>query len=151
MHVYKTPESGLEINEEVQFKPVKAIVFSLSISIILLTILSNFFAIVFAIVLGVDFSIENEFDNVLNSSFIYLLIDLVISSIVLYFVGTIINNYVSGKETIYIVIVSVITIIYYEYLFDSSGYIVPYPLWYDLSSSAIVPIFIYVGSKYKKT
>lgn len=148
MEAYKAPDSDLTTNHKRPFKPVKAILYGLSISIILTTIVSVIALVIFGFVSGVDFTNEDTF-NLLYTNNLFMFIDVILTVWVLYFSGTVVGKYTPGKEVVFAIIVSVLTLIIFAALFLMTESFSTYPIWYNLSSFVVIPVGIYFGAKSK--
>lgn len=147
MDVYKTPEAVLNTSENIVFSPFKAIMFGLCISIILASIVSMIESIAFGIVLGVDFNDQSSFESALANSTVFLVVDIVVSSFILFFAGKSVGRRVPGKEEKYGIIVSLLTLFIYLPLYVVSDAFSVWPIWYNLMSLTVVLSAIYFGAK----
>ena len=98
MDPYKTPDADLTTEPQRQFKPVKAILYGLMISIIVVAIVSMIEGIGFGIALGVDFNDREAFKSALANSIAFMVTDLIVSTFVFYFAGRVVGKRVPGKE-----------------------------------------------------
>jgi len=146
MDAYKTPDSNLETNETLHFKPIKAVLFGLLIAIVLGLIVSTITALTIAVFEGIDLSNQDELEKYLASNYYYLLIDILITFFVLYWAGTVVKKYVPGKEKLYAMIVTALTVIIIALMLFMYGSYEMYPIWYNFTSILSIPIAIYWGA-----
>ena len=148
MNEYKTPESDLIVDENRIYSPIKAVVYGLCVSIILVNIVSLIEVIIFGAITGLDFSDENTVEAALSNSSIFMVSDIVVSALVLFFAGIVIGKHVPGKESKFGIIVSIITVVIYFPLFFVSDAFVIWPFWYNFFGMLAVSA-IYFGAKSK--
>jgi len=149
MDVYQTPNSHLTIDNKRPFKPVKAVLYGLSISLFLTTLVSTIFVVALGIISGADMSNENSVNALFASNPLFMFIDLALCGWILYFAGSVVGKHTRGKEIKYAIIISVLLLIIITLLFVLTEYFSTYPMWYNLSSFIIIPVGIYFGAKSK--
>lgn len=147
MDVYKTPKADLSAKGEKQFKPVRAVLFGLGISIILASAISTIYGIVLALALGLDFSNQEAFESELTNNLLFQIGDVVISGLILYFAGRVVGKRTPGKEVKYGIIVSTITFAIYLPLFFATDTFSVWPLWYNLLGIFVIFFAIILGAK----
>jgi len=147
MEAYKAPKSDLTTNEKMPSKPVKAILFGLSVSIILTMIVSVIIGIGFGFLAGINFENENEFETMLTTNPAYMILDIIITASILYLAGTVVRKYAPEKELIFGTILTVLTLLIIAYMFYAFGSFTTYPLWYSVATLLIIPVSILYGSR----
>lgn len=150
MDAYKTPESDLTTNEELPHKPVKTILLSLTIAVVLISIASIILAVIFGLSAGINFSKQGELESLLNSNPIYLVIDILLTFSGLWLTGIVVAKNTPKMKNKYVIIVSLIILTIYIAMLNMSETNPTYPVWYSLSILLVVPIGIYFGSEYAK-
>jgi len=147
LDAYKTPEADLTTVDKQAFKPVKAILYGLCVSIILASIVAIIEGILFGLALGVDFTNEGALELALNNSTAFLIGDTILSALVLYFAGRVVGKYAPGKETKYGVILTIITLTIYLPILIATDSFSIYPIWYNSISIVVIVFAIYLGAK----
>lgn len=147
MDVYKSPDSDVDMNSGNKFKPVKAILLGLLISVILVMIVSVIESIVFAIALGADLTNESSLNEVLTNSKLFLVTDLVLTALILFFAGVVVRKYTPNKEVLFGLILSSLTLAIYLPLALSSNTFSDYPLWYNILTLIIIYAAVFMGAK----
>ena len=146
MDPYKTPTADLTTETQKPYKPVKAVLYGLSISIIITAIVSMVEGIGFGIALGVNFDDQDAFESALANSTAFMVTDVFVSTIVFYFAGRVVGKYVPGKELKYGIIVTVVTLaVYLPLLIDSDAFS-SYPVWYNLLGLVVLLVVIPFGA-----
>ena len=146
MDAYKTPEADLATSKAPVFKPVKAILYGLSVSIILAFIVGIIESVLFGIVMGVDMADEGAFSSALASSTAFLAGDTILSALVLYFAGKVVAKHVPGKEIKYGMILTILTLAIYLPIFVATDSYSIYPIWYNLIAFVVIVLAIYLGA-----
>jgi len=146
LDAYKTPTSDLNTDIKI-FSPAKAIIYGLCISVILTSIASMIEGIAFGFVLGVDFSDESAFESALANSMVFMVFDIAMSALILFFAGKSVGKRVQGQEAKYGVIVYLLTFAIYLPLFIISDAFTIWPIWYNFISLIVVLSAIYFGAK----
>ena len=149
MDAYQAPNSDLTTDNKRLFKPVKAVLYGLSIAFFLTTIVSTIVVIALGIISGADMSNEGAVNTLFAGNPLFMFIDLVLSGWILYFAGSVVGKHTQGKEIKYAIIVSALMLIIVTPLFVLTESFSTYPMWYSLSSLVIVPVGIYFGAKSK--
>ena len=149
MDVYQTPDSDLTIDNKRPFKPVKAVLYGLSIAFFLTTIVSTIVFVALGIISGVDVGNEDALNALFANNPLFLFIDIALTGGILYFAGSVVGKHTGGKEIKYSIIVSALLLIIITPLFVLTESFSTYPMWYNLSSFIIIPIGIYFGAKSK--
>ncbi len=149
MDAYQPPNSDLTIDNKRPFKPVKAVLYGLSIAFFLTTIVSTIVFVVLGIISGVDVGNEDALNTLFASNPLFLFIDIALTGVILYFAGSVVGKHTRGKEIKYAIIVSALLLIIITPLFVLTESFSTYPMWYNLSSFIIIPVGIYFGAKSK--
>ncbi len=147
MEAYKSPKSELHTQENNAFSPAKAIIWGLLISIIFTNVISVIESIAFAAALGADFSDESSFESTLVNSNLFLIVDVLVSTVILFIAGRSVGKRVPGKEGKYGAIVSIIAFSIYLALFSIGKSFSTWPIWYSFLSLFLIPLSIYLGAK----
>lgn len=146
MDAYRTPASGLHTENQRVSKPISGILIGLCFTILLTTLTSSIMAVVFAASLDAGVTIENLNSEIAKNS-IYLLADLAVSSIVIFFAGRAIGKRTPGKEIHYGIILSVITLLIYLPMFWYTNALITYPIWYNLLVLFSLFLILPLGAK----
>ena len=150
MDVYKSPESDVEIESNSDFKPIRAIIYGLLVSIVLVMFVSIIESIVFAIALGADLTSEAAVTAALSNSSLYLTVDLVIMALILFFAGRVVRKYTPRKEILFGLVLTFITLGVYILLVISAETYLKYPIWYNVFSVVVIFSAISYGAKPRK-
>ncbi len=147
MDAYKTPDSNVNTSYKRPFKPIKAVLLGLSISIILLIIVSVVFAVLFSISVGVDFNEVDAFEKLVTTHTPYLILDLLLSAVLYYFSGIVVGKNTPEKEYKYAIIVSIVTLTFFIIINVISDTGSQMPLWSEILNYLIVPVAILSGAR----
>lgn len=147
MDIYKTPEADVEIETGRKFKPIKAIILGLLVSVVLSTIVSMVEVIVGAMIFGVNLHNQESINAMLNTNTKFQIIDTAITLLVMFFAGSVVGKYAVGKEILFGLIVASITFGIALYIAIHSGGLSTGPEWYNVTSFLIIFIGIYFGSR----
>jgi hypothetical protein len=152
MDAYKTPESNLELPQQRPFKPIKALVFGLLVSVGLMFLISTVLSIIFYL-LNIDviekFADESEITLFVSRNIPYLISDLIASFAVLYFSGTIVRKYAVGYELKFAVILSLLTFAALLLFVGMDDTEEDFPMWYSVASFASIFVGIILGARAK--
>ncbi|MGD8885841.1 MAG: hypothetical protein PVF34_09465 [Gammaproteobacteria bacterium] len=146
MDPYKTPDAALETDSDNPHQPVRAVIYGLCISIILVTLASIVEGIGFGIALGVDLSDQAGFKAMLATSTAFMVTDILVSSVLFYWAGRVVGKRVPGKELKYGIIVTLLTLAIFLPLIIDSDTFDHYPLWYNLVSIIVFLVVIPLGA-----
>ena len=149
MDAYQAPNSDLTTDNKKPFKPVKAVLYGLSISLFLTTVVSTIVFVSLGIINGVDMSNEDALNTLFASNPLFMFVDVVLTGWILYFAGSVVGKHTRGKEIKYAIIVSVLLLIIITPILFLTESFSTYPIWYNLSSFIIIPVGIYFGAKSK--
>ncbi|HED32690.1 MAG TPA: hypothetical protein ENJ08_00540 [Gammaproteobacteria bacterium] len=147
MDAYKTPDSNVNTTYQRPFKPVKAVLLGLFVSVILLIIVSMIFAVLFGIGIGVGFDNVDDFEKLIVTNVPFLLIDFLLSAATCYFSGIVVGKNAPGKEYKYAIIVALITSVIFLVINITGETGDLYPLWLEILNYLIVPVAIVVGAR----
>ncbi|HEY0893668.1 MAG TPA: hypothetical protein VGE32_11475, partial [Cellvibrio sp.] len=150
---YKTPESNLELPPQKVFKPIKALVYGLLVSVGLLFVVSalEFFAFAFMNREQIaSFTSEQEINAFFSSSSVFLVVDICMSFAVLYLAGTIIRKYAVGYELKFGVILALVTFCVHLLFYKMNDPRSTFPFWYDAAGFISIFAAILLGSRAKK-
>ncbi len=148
--IYKTPESELDIETTAKFKPIKAIVFGLLVSVVLLMFIGIIEGFVAAFLFGFNLEDMKNITTTLSNSTTYLIADLLITSVILFYAGRVVRKYAPHKEMLFAVIVTILTAAIYIPLGISANSFSIYPVWYSILSTIIVFGAIILGARPRK-
>ncbi len=152
MDAYKTPESNLELPPQRLFKPVKALVYGLLVSVGLLLVVSALELFAFAMMNRehiANLANENEIHAFFSKNSVFLVVDMCVSFAVLYFSGTIIRKYAVGYEFKFGVILSLLTLCVHLLFFSMNDASDSYPFWYNAAGLMSIFVAILLGARAK--
>jgi hypothetical protein len=152
MDAYKTPESNLELPPPKLFKPVKALVYGLLVSVGLLLIVSALEIFVFALIHReqiAGIASGSEIHTFFSNNNVFLVVDICISFAVLYFAGTIIRKYAVGYEFKFGVILALLTLCVHLLFYKMNSASSAYPFWYDAAGFLSIFVAIILGGRQK--
>ena len=146
MDFYKPPESDVEIETGRAFKPIKAIVLGLLVSMALSMVVSVIEVIIFAVILKLDLSDAKALNLLTGKNTTFQIVDTIITFLILFFAGRVVRKYAPGKEVLVGLIVASLTFVFALYMTISSGGFVTGPVWYNVASLLSIFVAIYLGS-----
>ena len=150
MDIYKTPESELDIETTAKFRPVKAIVFGLLVSVVLLMFIGIIEGFVAAFLLGFNLEDMKNINTILSNNTAYLIADLLITSVILFYAGRVVRKYAPRKEMMFAVIVTILTsAIYIPLGISANSYSID-PVWYSIVSTILLFGAIIIGARPRK-
>jgi len=147
MDAYKTPSANLEVNVGLPFQPIKGLLFGLLYAIGLMFLISSMVLLGFVLLLGLDLTDPKLFESDLNNRTSYLITDLIVSFVILFFAGRATGKYTPHKEIKYGVVLALLTCLIYVPLSFFGDEYSDYPIWYNALSVLSVFIAIYFGAK----
>lgn len=127
--------------------PAKAVIYGLLITLVLRLLASTLIGTIVAETSGVDFEDAHAINTALAGNMVFLVTDLLVAGLLMFFAGTIIYRYASPDHIKIAMVVVVITVLVYFYLLLSSGSFDVYPLWYNAVLFFIVVAGIVAGAK----
>ena len=151
MEAYKTPVSDVEVSAVGEFRPARAVIYGLLVTIVLGGIVSLILGAVFAVVEAESFTTEAEMAAALAGNAPFLLADIVLTVIILYIAGVVVRKYAVGHEIKYALIVCGITLLVFFPMFVISEGIEIYPFWYNAISFMAIPIVLIIAAKPRKS
>jgi len=153
MDAYKTPESNLDLTQVPLFRPGKAMLIGLLITVVLYQLIANLMTLVF-IIFNVTNSTNptnfNEQATNLYNNPLFLIIDLAISFTMCFIAGYSTSKYVPNKEIQYAIILIIINFLIYISLTLFTDNDQSFPTWYIALSYLITVIAILSGSLLRK-
>lgn len=147
MDAYKTPESDVELNPGRDFKPIKAIILGLLVSVVLSFVVSIIEGVIAGIILRVDLFSEHDLDAALSQNTTFLLTDVLITALLLFFAGRVVRKYTPRKEILFGFILSCLTFAVFLPIALSSNTFTTYPLWYNAASLLVIFVGVYLGAR----
>lgn len=151
MEAYKTPVSDVEVTADGEFRPVRAVIYGLLITVVLGVLVSMIEGIVFVVLSGGVVASDAALAAALAASLPFLLTDLVLSLILLYVAGMVVRKYAVNQEIKFGLIVCGITLAVFVPIFISSDGHEIYPLWYNIISFLSIPVALMAGAKPRKS
>jgi magnesium-transporting ATPase (P-type) len=152
MDAYKTPNSNLEPQPERPFRPIKALVYGLLISVGVLLVVSAIEMFIVALLnheLLSTLQNEDEINQFFAQNTLFLAVDLVISFVILYLAGTMIGRYATGYEWKFAVILALLTLCIHLIFYNLNENDDVFPMWYSLAGFASIFVAILWGAKAK--
>lgn len=149
MDAYKAPEAELTTSKDLPFRPVKALSLGLLIIVVLGSVVSLVEGVVFAFILGANLADERSFEAALAGSHVFLMIDIVLTGLLLFWGGRITAKHVPGKEMKYGMILIAISLSIYTLFYVSIDSLSAYPMWYNVASYLVTVLGIYLGARSK--
>ncbi len=146
MDAYKTPASKLIDNTNRPFEPVKGVLVGLIYTVIITTITSIAWLVAVGSILGFDLA-SPDLESEMAQSPIYLISDMIVGAVILYFGGRAVGTRTPGKEIKYGAVLATITVFVYMALMIATESLDTYPLVYTLATIVITIAVIPYGSK----
>ena len=153
MSIYKTPDADVELVEEKKPQPFKAIIYGRLVSVVLIVIASGIQGVAFTLINFEDvmaFESPEDAKNYFTGNLSFLIIDIVVSFLILYFAGTRVRKYARGQEIKYALVLSVLTFLIHLTFFIYKNSFFDYPLWYNASLLLIIFMGIFGGARPEK-
>lgn len=145
MEEYISPRSELIEGLIREHKPVLGIVIGLLTAVVVSTITSIIIAILFTLVLKLDPK-SPQFLSILYENYSYLIVELAVSTVVLFFAGRSVGKRTPGKELKYGLVLSVLILVLYILSELLLGNGIRYPTWYVVLSFSIFFVAIPYGA-----
>jgi hypothetical protein len=147
MDAYKTPQADVDVVVGRAYQPVKALVLGLLVSVVLALVVSIIETIAVAIAFGLDLTKESELMALVSRNITFMLFDLLVTALIMFFAGSVVGRYTPGKEVKFGLILSVLTLAVFVPMSLISNSYAQYPLWYHAVSVASIFIAIYLGAR----
>ncbi|MDH5784138.1 MAG: hypothetical protein OEZ16_00850 [Chromatiales bacterium] len=149
MDIYKAPESDIEGEQKNKFSPVKAIVFGWLVSVVVVLTASVIETTIAAMLLNVDVMNESSLHLALANNMAFLLVDLSMSSLIMFYAGRVIRRYAVDRETMFAVILSLLTLgTFYLLVINTAAWKI-YPVWYNALTIVAIFAAIMLGARKK--
>ena len=148
MDIYETPKADVSPQARREFKPIKGLFIGLLISIFVAGGVSFLVSVGFALMMGLDFQ-SNDFEKILASNVAYLMIDMLVSTLILFLAGQAVAKRTPQQELKYGLIFAVITLALYFVLMILTRNMTTsiYPQWYVITSYILSFIAILLGAQ----
>ncbi|MDP3815805.1 hypothetical protein [Pseudomonas sp.] len=146
MDAYKTPASDLHVEGEIEYRPLAGLLIGLCFAVLLTSLTSTILCIAFGVLLGADLSSENFVIELASNNF-YLLTDIAISAIVVFYAGRATGKRTHGKEIKFGAILAIITLAMSLLLSIYTDAFSIFPAWYTALATISIIILIPFGAK----
>lgn len=146
MDPYQTPDANLATTEQRPFQPVKAVLLGLCVSVIVAGLASMIEGVIFGVVMGANLMDQTNFETILVNSTGYLLTDVLMSALIFFWAGRVVGKRVPGKELIFGIVVTVLTLAIFTPLSIGVFTSQLYPIWYKGVSIVVVVGAIPLGA-----
>ena len=153
MSIYKTPDANVELVAEKEPQPLKAIIYGLLVSVVLIIVAGGIQGLIFTLINFEDvmkFESPEDAKNYFTGNLYFLITDIVVSFAILYFAGTRVKKFASGQETKYALVLSFLTFLIHLTFFIYKNSFSDYPLWYNALLLLIIFIGIFCGARPEK-
>ncbi|GAB4192108.1 MAG: hypothetical protein Tsb002_21510 [Wenzhouxiangellaceae bacterium] len=145
MNHYQTPQASLK-REQLTDRPVKALLLGGLIAFVVVNIVSTLSAVVFVVMNGVNMLDEAAFTRALADSTMYLIFDLLLSAVIMYFAGRVAGRYAPGQAQWIGIVLGVMTVIVYGLLYLILDAYSDWPVWYMVLSFSLMLVMPIIGA-----
>lgn len=147
MNQYEAPIANVE-STELEFKPVRGVIYSMLIAIVGVSIFSLVGSIVAVLLSGVSFVDEAAVDAALSQNALFMVVDAIGSMVLLVLAGRVLAKYVPGKEMLFSVIVTALVLCVYgsTFVFVDEAFS-SFPIWYNVASVLSLFVGIPIGAR----